>query len=168
MGGCGRALAGARIQMSRKGNAFKGMRACLLAATVATGLAACSGNITRHGYVPEEGALDQIQIGSSKEQVRLIMGTPTTTAAIGSEVYFYISETKKQVLFLAPETVDRRILTFYFDDQDRLTRIANFGLQDGKVFDFVSRTTPSRGDELTLLRQLLGNLLQGPSPLGNN
>ena len=129
------------------------------ALALATFVAGCSGQTTRHGYVAEESALDQIEIGSSKDQVRLIMGTPTTTAAIGNEVYFYISETKKQVLFLEPEIIERRVLTFYFGEEGSLTRVANFGLQDGKVFDFVSRTTPTRGDDLTLLRQILGNIV---------
>lgn len=155
--------------MSNRRSAFRGARACLLAAAVAAGLAVagCAGEIRRHGYVPEEGALDQIQIGSSKDQVRLIMGTPTTTAALGNEVYFYISETKRHILFLEPKAVDRRVLTFYFNEEDRLARVANYGLQDGKVFDFITRTTPSRGDELTLLREMLGSLAQGPSPVGN-
>jgi outer membrane protein assembly factor BamE (lipoprotein component of BamABCDE complex) len=138
---------------------MRGARRLLAALALAALAAGCSGEITRHGYVAEEGALDQIDLGASKEQVRLIMGTPTTTAAMGNEVYFYISETKKQVLFLEPETIDRRVLTFYFDDDSRLTRVANYGVQDGKVFDFITRTTPTRGDELTVLRQMLGNIV---------
>jgi outer membrane protein assembly factor BamE (lipoprotein component of BamABCDE complex) len=138
---------------------MRGARRLLAALALAALAAGCSGEITRHGYVAEEGALDQIDLGASKEQVRLIMGTPTTTAAMGNEVYFYISETRKQVLFLEPETIDRRVLTFYFDDDSQLTRIANYGLQDGKVFDFITRTTPTRGDELTVLRQMLGNIV---------
>jgi len=138
---------------------MRGARRLLVAVALAALAAGCSGQITRHGYVAEEGALDQLELGASKEQVRLVMGTPTTTAAIGHDVYFYISETKKRVLFLEPEVVERRVLTFYFDDKDRLSRVANYGLQDGKVFDFVSRKTPTRGDELTLVRQMLGNIL---------
>lgn len=139
-------------------------RALFLATAISVAAAACAGEITHHGYVPEDGALDQIQIGSSREQVRLVMGTPTTTAAIGNEVFFYISERKKRVMFFEPETIDRRILTFYFDEENRLGRIANYGLHDGKVIDLISRTTPSRGDELTLLRQMLGNVGQGITP----
>lgn len=138
--------------------------ALFLAAALALSAAGCAGEITHHGYVPDDGALDQVQIGSSKEQVQLVMGTPTTTAALGNEVFFYISERKKRVMFFERETIDRRILTFYFDEEDRLARIANYGLQDGKVIDLISRTTPARGDELTLLRQMLGNFGQGVSP----
>lgn len=136
----------------------RGRRGLLAALALAVLVSGCSGEVTRHGYIAEEGALSQIELGASREQVRLIMGTPTTTAAIGNEVYFYISETKERFLFLEPEVTDRRVLTFYFGDDGRLERIANYGLQDGKVFDFITRTTPTRGDDLTVLRQIFGNL----------
>lgn len=120
--------------------------------------AACSDIKTQHGYIPSQAALDQIQIGSSKEQVRLIMGTPSTAAAIEDNVYFYVSEVRAQRLFFAPEAIERRVLTFHFDQEDRVERIANYGLKDGKVFDFISRTTPTKGDSLTALNQILGNI----------
>ena len=141
-------------QLIRRSTIFAA--AAILAGSVALG--GCGGGVvTQHGYIASETALEQIQIGSSKEQVRLIMGTPTTSAAIGDNVYFYVSETKEQLYFFKPKTIDRRILTFHFDEEDRVSRIANYGLKDGVVFDFISRKTPTRGDELTALRQLLGN-----------
>ena len=39
--------------------------------------------------------------------------------------------------------------------------IASYGLQDGVVFDFISRTTPTGGNELSLVRQLLRATGQG-------
>ena len=147
--------------------AATGARAILLASAMTLALAGCGmQQVSHHGYVPDDGALDQIQIGSSKEQVQLIMGTPSTTAALGNEVYYYISETRKQTLFLDPDVIDRRVLTFYFDDDGRLARIANYGVQDGKIFDFISRTTPTRGDDLTFLRQIFGNV-GNINPFGN-
>jgi outer membrane protein assembly factor BamE (lipoprotein component of BamABCDE complex) len=132
------------------------MKALVCALPLALG--ACGEITSQHGYVPSQSALDQIQIGSSKEQVRLIMGTPSTAAAIQDNVYFYISEIREQRLFFAPETTERRVLTFHFDNDERVERIANYGLKDGVVFDFITRTTRTRGDSLTALRQILGNI----------
>ena len=135
------------------------VRNAIIIAASALALSACGGGlVTQHGYVASESALEQIQIGSSKEQVRLIMGTPTAVAAVGESTFFYVTEIKKQLFFFEPETIDRRVLTFNFDDDERVSRIANYGLKDGVVFDFISRTTPTRGDELTALRQILGNI----------
>ena len=143
------------------------MRGRILAALLTSstlGLAGCAGQVTYHGYVASEEALEQIQIGSSKEQVELVMGTPSTSASIGKEVYYYISETRSETLFFAPKTTDRRVLAFYFDHDSRVERIANYGLQDGKVFDFISRTTPTHGESDTALKRLLGSLLSNVGP----
>ena len=46
---------------------------------------------------------------------------------------------------------DRRVIAVYFDKPRHVERLANFGLRDGKIFDFVSRTTPTGGQEMSYL-----------------
>ncbi len=43
----------------------------------------------------------------------------------------------------------------YFDKNRRVTRLANYGIKDGKVFDFVSRTTTTGGQEFNYLSGVL-------------
>ena len=52
--------------------------------------------------------------------------------------------------------VDQRVIAIYFDKERKVTRLANYGLKDGKVFDFISQTTPTGGQE----RSLLGGMLK--------
>jgi outer membrane protein assembly factor BamE (lipoprotein component of BamABCDE complex) len=40
----------------------------------------------------------------------------------------------------------------------KVERVAIYGLQDGKVFDFISRTTPSGGGEQAFLGQMFKGL----------
>ena len=47
------------------------------------------------------------------------------------------------------------MLAVYFNGQRKVERIANYGLQDGKVFDFISRSTVTGGEEANLLRQII-------------
>jgi outer membrane protein assembly factor BamE (lipoprotein component of BamABCDE complex) len=55
--------------------------------------------------------------------------------------------------------VDRQVLAVYFTPQATVDRVANYGMKDGKVFDFVSRTTPAPGgSEDGLIKQLFRNL----------
>jgi outer membrane protein assembly factor BamE (lipoprotein component of BamABCDE complex) len=54
--------------------------------------------------------------------------------------------------------VDQRVVGVYFDKTRRVQRLANYGLQDGKIFDFVSRTTPTAGRELNYLQAILQGL----------
>ena len=61
---------------------------------------------------------------------------------------------------MQPKIVDRRIFAVYFDKNKKVERVANYGLQDGQVFDFVSRTTPASGREASFLANAMANLLK--------
>lgn len=122
--------------------------------------AGCLANTYQRGYVFDQASLDQVPVGASQEQVLLVLGTPSTIATVSGEVFYYISQKAEQkAAFLNPQVVDQRVLAIYFDQERRVTRIANYGIQDGKIFDFVSRTTPTGGQELSLLRQVFSGLL---------
>lgn len=109
----------------------------------------------KHGYQFSKQQLEQVPIGASKEQVDFVLGTPSTTGTFDGEVYYYISQNVEQTAFLRPRITDQQVLAVYFDRDDRVTRIANYGLQDGRVFDFIGRKTPTGGKELTFLQQIL-------------
>jgi outer membrane protein assembly factor BamE (lipoprotein component of BamABCDE complex) len=127
----------------------------LLAAMLPLG--GCFTQTLQRGYVMPENALEQVPIGSTQEQVLIVLGTPSTVATLNGEVFYYISQTAKQsAAFMQPKIVDQRVLAVYFDPKSRrVQRVANYGMQDGKVFDFISRTTTAGGEELSFLRQIL-------------
>jgi outer membrane protein assembly factor BamE (lipoprotein component of BamABCDE complex) len=130
----------------------------LAGATVIT-LAACAADIQKHGHVLADDELAQIKPGMSRDQVVLALGTPDTKSTVGQDAFYYISTTtKRSAAFLNPTTVDRRVVAVYFDRKDSVQRLANYGLQDGKVVDFSSRVTPSRGSEDGLLKELFRNI----------
>ena len=131
------------------------------AAGCATGLIPAS-KTTAHGYVISEIAIEQVPVGSSKEQALIALGSPSTTGNFGSEAFYYISQTRKQsVEFMPSKLVDQRILAVYFDKDEKVVRIANYGLKDGKVFDFIGRTTPTGGSDQNFLSQVLTGVLSG-------
>ena len=107
--------------------------------------------IYRHGYMVPEGALEQLPLGSSQEQVLIVLGTPSTVATISGEVFYYISQRAEQTSFLPQKEVDRRVIAVYFDKARKVQRLADYGLKDGKIFDSISRTTPSGGAEQNTL-----------------
>lgn len=133
--------------------------AALLLALAAIAVApGCSGfsETLQRGYVLPEGALEQIPVGSSQEQVLIVLGTPSTVATVNGEAFYYISQkAHREVAFMPHEIVDQRVVAVYFDKDRRVERLANYGVKDGKVFDFVSETTPTGGQELSYLRKLL-------------
>jgi outer membrane protein assembly factor BamE (lipoprotein component of BamABCDE complex) len=133
----------------------------VLAASVALALSACQtmGTTQVRGYMPSASAIEQVTPGSSQEQVMVVLGTPSTTATVSGEVYYYISQTeKRQMRFMKPTITDRRVIAVYFDKDRKVSTVANYGLQDGVVFDFISRKTPTTGVERSLVGQMLGLL----------
>jgi outer membrane protein assembly factor BamE (lipoprotein component of BamABCDE complex) len=163
-------------------SARTGIAASALVAAVA--LAGCKSDVLStsetltQGYVIDQQTIDQVPVGSSREQVLLALGTPSTTATFDNEVFYYISQTRvRRVAFMNPKLVDQRVLAVYFGEDSRVARIANYGMQDGKPFDFITRTTPTGGADRNFLSQLLagagkipanllggGNTPQGPTP----
>lgn len=118
------------------------------------------GEVTR-GYVVDQRSLDQVKPGSSAEQVLVVLGTPSTTSTVGGTAWYYISQTVDRTFaFSAPAVVDQRVLAVYFDRDKKVDRVANYGLQDGKVFDFITRTTPTGGAEQAFVRNLFRSLLR--------
>jgi outer membrane protein assembly factor BamE (lipoprotein component of BamABCDE complex) len=114
-------------------------------------LGGCITETFQRGYVVPDGALEQIPLGASQEQVLIVLGTPSTVATISGEVFYYISQRTERTSFLPQKEVDRRVIAVYFDKERRVQRLANYGMKDGKIFDYVSRTTASGGKDLNVL-----------------
>ena len=139
-----------------------GPRRARFAATLAAMLLAtgCAEQVTVHGHQFRETDVQQIQAGMGQEQVRMSLGSPTTTSTTGSgSAYYYISSTEGQSSFFKPTEKDRQVVAIYFTPTGTVERVANYGLKDGIVFDYISRTTPAPGarDE-GLVKQLFRNL----------
>jgi outer membrane protein assembly factor BamE (lipoprotein component of BamABCDE complex) len=124
-------------------------------------LAACgfTQETLQRGYVLPEGALEQVPVGATQEQVLIVLGTPSTVATVNGDAFYYISQkAQRSAAFMPHAVVDQRVIAVYFDKDRRVTRLANYGLKDGKIFDFLSETTPTGGQELSYLRNIFKNV----------
>ena len=133
-----------------------------LCAALAAGVSGClgyDGDIV-HGYQLDPSLLNQIKIGSSAEQVLVVMGTPSTTSTVGGSAWYYISQkADRQYAFMDQKITDQHVLAIYFDKDKKVTRLANYGMKDGKLYDFISRTTPTGGADSSLLSGMFKSLL---------
>jgi outer membrane protein assembly factor BamE (lipoprotein component of BamABCDE complex) len=131
--------------------------AAVLAAALV--LAACSTSETfQRGYVLPDGALEQIPLGASQEQVLLVLGTPSTVATVSGEAFYYISQKgERPIAFMQTKVTDQRVIAVYFDRNRKVQRLAEYGIKDGRIFDFVSRTTPTSGNDLSVLTTIWHN-----------
>ena len=133
--------------------------ALTLTASLIVGQISCAPIVSNVGYVFDEETLSQVTVGSSsKEMVRSIMGSPSTIASVDGASYYYISSRIETNSYKKPEVTDRKIVAVYFDDNDIVSDIGGYGLEDGNIVAFVERVTTTKGKELSLLAQLFGNL----------
>jgi outer membrane protein assembly factor BamE (lipoprotein component of BamABCDE complex) len=133
------------------------------AALLSMSLAGClgyDGEITR-GYVVDSRSLEQIKIGSSAEQVLVVLGTPSTTSTVGGSAWYYVSQKVDRTFAFSPQQVtDQKVVAVYFTADKKVERVANYGLENGKVIDFVTRTTPTGGAEQGFLKNLFRSFLR--------
>ena len=153
--------------MGRKPNGYdRAARAVALAGalTAGTALAGClgyDGDFDR-GYQVDPETVSQIKVGSTtKEQALSTLGTPSTTSTVGGDAWYYIGQKMHRALaFMPVQMTDQHVLAIYFDKGGKVSRVANYGMQDGKVFDYVSRTTPTGGQEPDFLRNIMAGLFR--------
>jgi len=130
--------------------------ACALLLALGLLQGGCTGETFQRGYVLPDGALEQIPLGASQEQVLIVLGTPSTVATVSGEAFYYISQrANRPISFMQTKITDQRVIVVYFDKNRRVQRLAEYGMKDGKVFDFVSRTTPTSGADMTVINGLL-------------
>ena len=127
---------------------------------LALSLGGCFGETFQRGYVLPDGALEQIRLGASQEQVLIVLGTPSTVATVSGEAFYYISQRAERSISLLPSKItDQRVVAVYFDKDRRVERVASYGIKDGKVFDFVSRTTPTAGSDVNFVKAMFDSIM---------
>jgi len=131
-----------------------------LFAAIAVVLAGCQPTIDYRGYQPRSGDLAKVQVGMPKTEVQAVLGSPSTAASIAlqGDSYYYISSRVEQTAFLNPVETERQVFAVRFDSNDQVVSFANYGMEDGQIIDFNSRKTPTKGKELSIVQQLLGNV----------
>lgn len=133
-------------------------RGVFLAMLMATAsLSGCAtSEVIQNGYVVDEQTLALVPPGSSREQVMLSLGTPSATATFDSEVFYYISQKRaRAVAFMKPSIKEQTVLAVYFNKDGAVDHLAHYSLKDGRVFDMITKTTPTGGVEKTFLMRLL-------------
>jgi outer membrane protein assembly factor BamE (lipoprotein component of BamABCDE complex) len=129
-----------------------------LAAFLALGLAACSATYTNHGYVPPEEDLEMILPGvDTRASVEESIGRPSASGVIAGNTWFYVASRQRHYTYHAAEVIEREIVAISFDDSGTVQNIRELGLEDGQVVRFSRRVTESNIQEVTFLRQLMGN-----------
>lgn len=132
----------------------------VLTVTVLLALAAgCAREIDVHGYAPAPAEVAEIQVGQdTRSSVRQKIGRPSVTGVFTPDSWYYVSTEIENYLFYEPKVASRRVVAVTFDQNDLVASVNEYGMEDGRVVDLATRTTPTLGRELTILQQILGNI----------
>jgi len=132
---------------------------------LALAAAACAPVIGSHGYQVIEAAPADVAVGTdTKTTVRDRLGTPSATSLFeGDDIWYYISQTTEKYTFNLPQVSQRSVTEIVFEG-DQVASVRTLGLDDGRQVAMNRSETPTRGRELTILEQLLGNVGRGQLP----
>lgn len=138
---------------------FQTARLFFAATALATLTAACAPQTDVRGNLPPVERLAQIKPGKmNRDDVATLLGSPASTGAWDDETWYYVQSKVETTAFYKPEEVERTVIAVQFDRTGVVDNVKKLGLGDGKDIELVSRTTPTAGNEMGLLEQLLGNL----------
>ncbi|MGH6933416.1 MAG: outer membrane protein assembly factor BamE [Dongiaceae bacterium] len=131
-----------------------------MAAVLACGaLGACATRVDTRGNLPDPDDVLAVHPGAQdKQQVAEILGTPSTLGTFDDKIWYYVSKRTETVAFFQPKVTDQQVVVITFDDLDMVEDVKLYGLEDALAIQPVARETPTYGQELTIIQQLLGNV----------
>ena len=125
---------------------------------LALGAGGCTPVVSQHGNMVQNYQVEQVEAGkSTRSDVLRILGSPTTQSTFNPDVWYYIGQETEKYGILDQEITEERILVVMFDKDGVVETIAPY---EGERQDipYARGKTPTHGNELTIMQQLLGNL----------
>lgn len=129
----------------------------VLAASLALG--ACAPRLDTRGNQVSLEDVATIEPGShTRRNVMEKLGSPSSTSSFGVEAWYYISERTETTAFLAPEVLDRQVVVIQFDLGGIVTKVETVDTQQAEVVEPAPGETPTAGNQLTFIQQMISNL----------
>jgi outer membrane protein assembly factor BamE (lipoprotein component of BamABCDE complex) len=149
----------------------KAALAALAAASLAGAVAACAPITTMNGFQAVDVKPQDIKVAAdTRSTVLTKLGSPSAVATFDPNIWYYVTQTSDKVAYLKPQIKSRTVIAISFNKEDeKVTEVRSLGLGDGYQVAYVTRETPTRGRELSVLEQLLGTIGRGsPIPPDND
>ncbi len=130
----------------------------------ALGAAGCTPEVNLRGHVPNPESLAQIKPGQqTRDQVLDMLGSPTAIGTFEDSRWYYITRKTEHLAFYDPELIEATVVLVEFDQAGFVRQVAHLSNDDARDIELVERTTPTKGREMGVVEQLLGNLgIAGP------
>lgn len=127
------------------------------------GLGGCAPLRAVNGYQAIEHKPADIKVAvDTKSTVLDALGSPSVISTFDPNVWFYISQNSNTITYHKAKVIKRSVVSITFDKaSEKVTEVKDYALKDGKLVAYNTRETPTRGRELSIVEQLLGNVGRG-------
>ena len=119
---------------------------------------ACTPTKTNRGNIVDDFRMEELTPGvSTRTNVLKSLGSPTTKAPFDENTWYYIGQKMEKKGIFDPKVVEEKVVVATFDDKGILQALNNV---ESDRFDIpkVRRKTPTGGNEVTALEQIIGNV----------
>lgn len=113
---------------------------------------------TRGNKVDSELLAQLVPGTSTRGDATALIGSPTARATFDDNTWIYIGEVTKPVIAGTLNVLSQEVVVLTFDQGGTLQTITRKGQSDAQDVTIVARTTPSPGNNASMLQQLLGNV----------
>lgn len=125
--------------------------------------------IVNRGHSVTDEQIQQITPGvSTRADVQAVLGSPSHSGTFTDNVWYYISGVTQQRPARALALRSQRVVVVDFNSGGVVAGVRQISDAEMPSVNFVSRETPSPGNERSLLQALFGNVGRvGPAPGGS-
>ena len=122
-------------------------------------VSACEAITTTHGRLLEPAELDRLELGiTTQAETIAILGPPSFKGAFNSGRLYYNNQKMEKSVGGETLTIERELIVFIFDDNNRLQGIELRDKSSDKKIVKLESKTPTPGDTLTIVDQIFSNL----------
>lgn len=141
---------------------YKTAICCLLLLTTT----ACTPMVAQRGNMLQDYQLDQVKPGTStKSDVLRNLGSPTTESTFNPNIWYYMGQETEKRGIMDAQVVKERVIVLTFNNEGIVHSIED-AEGDRTDIPYARAKTPTHGNDLTFMQQLLGNMGRFNAPTG--
>lgn len=139
-------------------------RQLFCAAFIGLTLTACNPILRTHGYVAagEDKPQTVNPETDTKTSVLARLGNPSIRSTFDEDTeidtWYYMNSVRQRYAYLRPQIQERNITAITFNEDGQVSKVAEYGIEDGRYVNYSDRKTPTRGRELSVLEQIFGTI----------
>ena len=136
--------------------------AAFVAVAALLGASACAPTIARQGFQVMDAAPREVKVGEdTKSSVLGKLGSPSAVSTFEPNIWFYVSQITSKMAYKDPKLRSRDVVAITFADDEKVEAVNAYDLSKGYRIAYSKAETPTRGRQITVLEQLLGNVGRG-------